>query len=76
MGFDGGGCVGPKGFRNGPTGSTNGPTEETMSLKDIDDAAGVKGCCCSNDMLIERPNLAEYEKYLKHLKLMVLQHPY
>ena len=34
---DGSGCV-------GPTGSTNGPTEEVVSLKDIDDAAGVEGC--------------------------------
>ena len=83
MGFDGSGCVGPKGFRNGPkgfrngpTGSTNGPAEEAMSLKDIDDAAGVEGCCYSNDKLIESPNLVEHEKYLKHLKSIVLQHPY
>ena len=34
---DGKGCV-------GPTGSTNGPTQEAVSLKDIDDAAGVEGC--------------------------------
>ena len=64
MGFDSGDCVRPKDF-------TNGPTEEAVSLKDIDDAAGVEGC--RNDKLIERPNLVEHEKYLK---LMVLQHPY
>ena len=49
---DGSGCV-------GPTGSTNGPTEEAVALKDIDDAAGVEGCRCSNDKFIERPNLVE-----------------
>ena len=76
MGFDGSGCVGPKGFRNGPTGSTNGCAEEAMSLKDIDDVAGVEGCRYSNDKLIESPNLVKHEKYLKHLKSIVLQHPY
>ena len=77
MGYDGSGCVvGPKGFRNGPTGSTNGPAEVAMSLKDIDDAAGVEGCHYSNDKLIESPNLVEHEKYFKHLKSIVLQHPY
>ena len=55
LGFDGSGCVGYKGFRNGPT-------EESKSLKDIDDAAGVEGCHCSDDKLIERPNLVEHEK--------------
>ena len=69
MGFDSSGCVGHKGF-------TNGPAEEAMSLKDIDDAAGVEGCRYSNDKLIESPNIVEHEKYLKHLKSIVLQHPY
>ena len=54
---DGSGCV-------GPTGSTNGPTEEAVSLKDIDDAAGVEGCRCSNDKFIERPNLVETSESL------------
>ena len=73
MGYDGSGCVvGPKGFRNGPTGSTNGPAEEAMSLKDIDDAAGVEGCHYSNEWLIESPNLVKHEKYFKHLKSIVL----
>ena len=45
-----------------------------MSLKDIDDAVGVEGCRYSNDKLIESPNLVEHEKYLKHLKSIVLQH--
>ena len=36
----------------GPTGSTNGPTQEAVSLKGVDDAAGVESCCRSNDKLI------------------------
>ena len=47
---DGNGCA-------GPTGSTNGPTEKAVSLKDIDNVAGVDGCRCSDDKFIERPNL-------------------
>ena len=64
LGFDGSVCVGPKGF-------TNGSTEEAVSLKDVDDDAGVEGCC--NNKLIERPNLVQYEKCFKW---MFLKHSY
>ena len=41
----------------GPTDSKNEPTQGAVSLKEVDDAAGVEGCHWSNDRFIESPNL-------------------